>query len=260
MATQDRLKRNLGRIYGHSSSALLDACLGAIAERFERLGVDIPHAATQLLIPQSSEDWADLWGDVFGIARRPDEADGHYSPRIVEETIRQRPQPHALIDIVQQALGITIVIRNMWQSILLMNAFAVPPGRAPQVLNGHLAAGWVPGGVDDDAMYLGFQAPYEEGVFGVWLDIAPEDPFAYTLENVQTLLPQMLLLNELTAGTAHVLNGHLTSPDLGGPTDTAKYLFQVQAEEVPTTVSAVMALIDRHRAAGTEAIFMGFVM
>lgn len=260
MTSADRIKNKLGRIYGRRSSTSLDGMLLAMGQQFDALGIDVSNAISQLNTTTSSEDWADFWGTVYGIARKPSEPDGIYTDRIIEETIRQRPQPHALVSIVKKSLGVTMVVRDLWPMVLRTNGFSVPAGRPPQVLNGHLTSGWVPGSVDDQAVRLGFGSPYLEGAFGVWLAVQPGEPFQYTLENIMALLPDKLFTNQFTPGSLHVLNGHLTSPDLGGPSDTARYLFGVSPQALPATVGQVMALIERHRAAGTQAVFMGFIV
>ncbi len=261
MATIEKLKGNLGRVYGKTSSPFLDALLGTVAEQLRVLGKDIEHATAQLTIPTASEDWLEYWGTVFGPTRSSlHEADTAYSARIIEETVRQRPQPDALVDIVEKTLGVTMVVRDLWPQVMMTNQFVVPAGRPPQVLNGHVAEGWIPGDVEDLAVRLGIAPPYVEGAVGVWMDLQAGESFAYTLENVQTLLPHILFLNELTPGATHVLNGQLTSPDLGGASDTATYTFQVQPDVLPSTIEDVLKVIKKHRAAGTEAIFMGFVV
>lgn len=261
MTSADRIKRKLGRIYGRRSSASLDSMLLAIGQQFDVLGIDVSNAISQLNVTTSSEDWADFWGTVFGIPRKASaEPDGTYTDRIIEETIRQRPQPQALTSIVKKSLGVTMLVRDLWPMVLKTNQFVVPAGRPPQVLNGHLAPGWTPGAVDDQAVRLAFGAPYLEGAFGVWLDVQPGEPFQYTIENIIALLPDKLLTNQFAPGSLHTLNGHLTTPDLGGPSDTARYLFGVSPQALPATVDQVMTLIERHRAAGTQAVFMGFIV
>lgn len=260
MTSAERIKGKLGQIYGQLSSDDLDALVGAIGKPFDALGLDVSNATAQLTVTRSSEDWADFWGTVFDVVRRAStEVDSIYTDRIIEETIRQRPQPHALTSIVRKTLGIAITIRDLWPMVLQTNHFSMREGRPLQVLNGHLTPGWVEGSVGDEAVRLGFGAPYIQCAFGVWLDIPPGEPFQYTLENIIALLPSKLLTNQFAPGSLHVLNGHLTSPDLGGESDTARYLFGTSPQALPPTVGEVMALIDRNRAAGTQAVFMGFI-
>ncbi len=262
MASLDRIKRHLGRVYGRTSSTLLDAAVDSTAHQFDSLGRDIDSGVAQLLAGSASADWLDFWGTVFGVGRNanPTELDEPYAARIIEEIVRQRSQGDALVDIVLKTLGITIIIRDLWPLVLGLNQFTVPAGRPPQSINGHLTAGWIDGTVDDVAVRLGFAPPYEEGAFGVWLAIDPGDPFEYTLQNVIDLLPHVLQTNDLVVGAEHELNGHITSPDLGGLGDTAKYLFGVEPDVPHASIAEVLAVIERHRASGTEAVFMGFVL
>lgn len=240
-------------------SELLDAILGSVADRLRVLSTDITAGIGQLHVLKAAEDWLDLWGTVFGIPRKSvEERDEEYGVRLIEETIRQRPQPQALTEIVFNTTDIVVQLRDLWPLVLQSDGFTVPTGRPPQVCDGHLTDGWVSGAWHDTAVKSGLAYPYLEGLFGVWLAIDPAVPFVYTLENIVTSLP-LVLLSDQFVSTLHVSDGQLTSPDLGGPGDTARQSFGVDPVGLPTSVQQVMALIDRHRAAGTEAVFMGFL-
>lgn len=243
-----------------SQTELLNAVLGAVAERLQILGADIDAGIAQLNVLSAAEEWLDLWGGVYGIQRKSDhELDATYGPRIIAETVRQRPQPQSLIDIVLQTTGVEIVVRDLWPHILHSDGFTVPASRPLQICDGHLTPGWTAGESDDLVVRSGLVYPYLEGVFGVWMRIAPEVPFAYTLENIVAARPLVLLCDQFDDGTVHVSDGQLITPDFGGPGDTARHSFAVSNVGVPASVLEVMALIDRHRAAGTEAVFLGFI-
>lgn len=242
-----------------TSSKLLQAILGAAANRLEVLGGDIDAAVGQLNILKSAEEWLDLWGTVYGIPRRSDqELDDAYGARIIEETLRQRPQPQALTEIVFRTLGIQMVVKDLWTFVLQSDGFAVPAGRPAQVCDGHLTPGWIAGSVNDQVVRCGIVSPYLEGMIGFWLNVAPEVPFIYTLENVIQSQPLVLLSDQLDVGTLHVSDGQLTTPDFGGPGDTARHSFAVATTGVPASVGEVLSLLNRHRAAGTEIVFLGF--
>lgn len=241
------------------SSDLLKAILGAAANRLEWLGVDIGAAVSQLNILQAAEEWLEVWGAVFGFPRRSaDEADAIYGHRIIESTLRQRPQPQALVDVVAKTLGVQMTLRDLWPFVLLSDQWSVPSDRPAQVCDGHLSPVWVPGGVNDLVARSGLAAPYLEGMVGIWLNLTPDVPFAHTLENVIQALPLVLLSDQFTVGTLHVSDGQLTTPDFGGQNDTARHSFGVSTDGVPSSVTEVLAVLNRHRAAGTEIIFLGF--
>lgn len=240
-------------------SELTQAVMGAVAERLQVLGTDVDAGVSQLHVLKASEEWLDLWGTVFGISRKTGELDDGYGPRLIEETIRQRPQPQALTDIVLKTTGVTVILRDLWPFVLHSDGFKVPAGRPAQVADGHLAAGWVAGAWDDLAVRSGLVYPYLEGCFGVWLALDEAVPFQYTLDNIVASLPLVLLADQFNAGSPHVSDGQLTTPDFGGPADTARHSFGVDPVGLPSSVTEVMSLITRHRAAGTEAVFMGFL-
>lgn len=240
-----------------NANVLLRAIKGAWADRLAVLGADMQAAIDQLHILRAADEYLDLWGAVFGWPRLTGESDRTYGPRIINNTIRQRPQPRALEDIVWRETGVVVRIRNLWPMVLMSDQWRVADRRPAQVSDGHRHVTWQPGTVEDVAVRSAFAYPYLEGVFGVWMEIPPEAPFAYTLDNVVTFRPLVLLSDQLTPTTQHVSDGHLTTPGFGGPEDTARHSFAVLGSGTPSSVARIMALIGRHQAAGTEAVFMG---
>lgn len=229
------------------------ALKSAMADRLRAAARDMSAAIAQLHILKAADEFLDQWGVVFGWPRRSGEPDTAYGPRIISSTIRQRPQPRALEAIVQSEAGVRIQVMNLWPLVLHSDIWSTPASRPPNVSDGHLAPGWIPGVPDDHATRSAFGEPYLPGAFGFWVDVEEETPFIYTLENVLLHRP-LVLLSDQEPPTDHVSDGHLD----GGI--EAKVSFAVAAPlGIPGSVANVLAIMDRHRAAGTEPVFMGIV-
>lgn len=87
-----------------------------------RLGAEtIVNALRQLILPQSAGEWADLFGDIFGIPRLVDEPDEHYTVRIVDETLRHRSNPAAILRNIKRLTGLDLEIREPWKEVAYWN-------------------------------------------------------------------------------------------------------------------------------------------
>ena len=86
----------------------------------------------EMYMNTADEDWLDFWGrDIYGLPRFADENDGDYSQRITNELTRPTQNNVALAQIVKQALGADIVIRDAvpYVSELPVDQQADAPGR-----------------------------------------------------------------------------------------------------------------------------------
>lgn len=236
-----------------AANPVLRGLKGALADRLAVAARDVAAAIAQLHILRAADEFLDQWGVVFGWPRLIGETDQAYGPRIIVSTIRQRPQPRALEDIVWREVGVRIRVRNLWPMVLHSDIWTVPASRPPNVSDGHLLDDWIPGGPDDIATRSAFGAPYLPTAFGVWVDVAEETAFIYTLENVITHRP-LVLLSDQEPPTEHVSDGHLDDGI------QVRHSFAVATPSgIPGSVVNVLRVIDRHRAAGTEAVFMGLL-
>lgn len=246
----DRLRKRLGRVYGQRQDTLLKALLGTFAWALDNTQEQTGHAAPQIRLDTASRTWLDQHGSLYNVPRRAaTEQDTAYAARIIVETIRQRPQRDALEAIVKDAFGITVQIADLWPSVLQSDQYAVPAGYPPQVSDGHLATG--PGTELGPVGLGGVTDPYLPGVFGVWVYLSFEDPYSLTLEQTLALFPSFLLSDKTETGSLHVSDGQLVTP----PAD-ARVSFAPLPVLLPVSDADVMALLDRHRAAGTKAVIM----
>jgi hypothetical protein len=255
-----KLKRNMPRVYTRVSGTLVDTWQTAVASALQQMLDDGDAAIGQLSISTAQGPWLNQWGTLFNVPRRsPAEMDEAYAARIIYQTIQQRTQPPALEAIVQQGLGITVTVKDLWPYVLIGDQWTTPIGRPLQLGDGQLTAGVF---TDQDEAVRGFApapAPYLPGNFGVWIYAAPVEPFSYTVENVRTLLPLVLFGDDVTPGDLNLGDGHLTTPQVGGPNDTARHGFAPQNFDLQSTADEVLDLINQHRAAGTQAVLMAIL-
>lgn len=105
-----------------SPTAILLSALGQEL----RLGAEtIVAALRQLLLPHSTDEWADLFGDIFGIPRLPSELDEHYTARIINETLRHRSNPAAILRNIKRLTGRDLEIREPWKEVAYLDQSAL---------------------------------------------------------------------------------------------------------------------------------------
>lgn len=91
-----------------------------------RLGAEtIVAALRQLLLPHSTGEWADLFGGIFGIPRLPSEPDEHYTARIIDETLRHRSNPAAILRNIKRLTGRDLEIREPWKEVAYLDQSAL---------------------------------------------------------------------------------------------------------------------------------------
>lgn len=69
----------------------------------------------QLVVTQADGEWADLWGRHYLVPRVTGEADGTYTRRIIQETLRPKVNQIALEQILSEVLGSTVTVREPWK-------------------------------------------------------------------------------------------------------------------------------------------------
>lgn len=157
------------------------------------------------------------------------------------------------------AFGIVIDLEDLYPYVLQSDQWMTPDGYPPQLCDAHLLAGFG-GAAPDKAARCDAYPPYAPGMFGAWMTVDGDDPYAYTLEQLTDSFPLFLIADEQLTGVEpylHVSDGHLTSPELsGGPTDTARKSFGPLSVNLPVTEADVLNIMSRHRAAGTHGVMM----
>jgi hypothetical protein len=245
----------LGPRYAAGETGLLAAFLGAAGAKLDECRADGDAAVAQLSVLTASAFWLDEWGGLYAVPRSAGESDDAYAQRIIRETIRQRPQPMALEQIVAGAFPVAaFYVRDLWFFALLTDQYATLPGRPLQVTDGQLRPDFFLFG--PNSATVTFSAVLSPGSFGIWIAELTSQLLTYTLAQVAALLP-LELLTDQTGSSTQVLDGQLTTPDFGGPGDTASHTLNLPRATFPVAIADILALIDQHRAAGTKAVLMG---
>jgi len=260
MTSAERIRTNLGRVYGRASTPLLNAVLGAWGTGIDRGHLDGGYAIAELDFQTVGGRWLTQWGDHFAVPRGVDaETDHQYATKIIAETVRQRPQIHALEQLLQHAFDLNIALADLYPYVLHYDQWTTPPGHPPQLCDAHLLPGFN-GPLPDQAVRCDALPPYVPGAFGVWMTVEADDPYLFTLDQIIAFFPLVLITDQHLTGMppyTQVCDGHLTSVDLsGGPADTARKMFGRPSIELPVTEADVLALLTRHRSAGTKAVIM----
>lgn len=98
--------------------------LDALGVQVETAGEDLLDALEQMWPLQSDEEWADYWGQHFGVWRRDDETDAVYTQRIFTEIVRPRSNRFALESWLSEELGTKISIFEPWTRVLHASGYA----------------------------------------------------------------------------------------------------------------------------------------
>lgn len=83
---------------------------------------DIERALAQLILPGATMEWADLFGNIFGIERFAVEADADYTARIIAETLRTRSNPAAMLRNLRRLTGLDLSIREPWREVFILGS------------------------------------------------------------------------------------------------------------------------------------------
>lgn len=88
----------------------------------------IDSALAQLNLPQSTEEWADLFGQIFGVPRKTGEEDGVYTARIIEEVKRARSNPFSISANIRRVTGYDVEVREPWKELFLLSESPMDEG------------------------------------------------------------------------------------------------------------------------------------
>ena len=105
----------------HAYTSILWTLLGGGGMGYEDARAAVPAALRQLILPQATHEWADLFGQIFGIPRDPGETDPVYTARIIWEVQRKRSNPFAISANIQYRTGHDIRVREPWQEIFVLS-------------------------------------------------------------------------------------------------------------------------------------------
>lgn len=102
-------------------TAPLAALLAAFGCALGQGREDIAKALAQLILPDSTAEWADWFGVIFGIPRDVAEADADYTARIIEEVQRARSSPAAILRNIKRLTGHDLTLREPWRELHVLS-------------------------------------------------------------------------------------------------------------------------------------------
>lgn len=105
----------------HAYTSLLWCLLGGTGMPYGDARSAVTSALRQLILPQSRNEWADLFGAIFGIPRDMGESDAAYTQRIIWEVQRRRSNPFAISANIDYRTGYSVSVREPWQEIFMLS-------------------------------------------------------------------------------------------------------------------------------------------
>lgn len=104
---------------------LLWSLYSGYAREVRDAGEQVGQVLRQMVIPQAEDEWLDLWGALYGVARLDGEADPDYAPRIPEEAFRIRVNALAIEKAIKDATGKDVRIEEPWGSMFRLDESAL---------------------------------------------------------------------------------------------------------------------------------------
>lgn len=105
----------------------LDAYANPLWAHMDALGTEIGAARdmiapmlSEVILPQSDGEWADLFGAIFGISRLDGEIDAGYTARIIAETLRARSSPTGILANIARLTGEDLTVREPWRELFTL--------------------------------------------------------------------------------------------------------------------------------------------
>lgn len=90
---------------------------GAYDQQLKTAEADAGNAIAQIVIPDASDYWLDVWGGLYGVPRAQSEEDPSLAARIPAEAFRLRVNPLAIELAIRDLTGKDVRIEEPWQSV-----------------------------------------------------------------------------------------------------------------------------------------------
>lgn len=81
----------------------------------------VGQALRQMVIPQASGEWLDVWAGLYGVPRLPGEGDASLRIRIPSEAFRRRVNAHGIELAIREETGFDVEIREPWKDIFTLD-------------------------------------------------------------------------------------------------------------------------------------------
>ena len=114
---QDESNGDWLRIY----TSLLWAWAEPVGRWLDTAKADIPKALRELVVPQSTGQWSDLWASYFGLGRGPGETDEHLNFRTAYDWRRPKSNPLAIELNIKTLLGANVTVREPWMEMFTLS-------------------------------------------------------------------------------------------------------------------------------------------
>lgn len=102
-------------------TSLLWALYSGYAGELRDAKYQIGQALRQMVIPQAEGEWLDVWGTLYGDARRQDESDADYAPRIPQEAFRLRVNALGIEKAILDGTGFDVRINEPWKDVFRLD-------------------------------------------------------------------------------------------------------------------------------------------
>ncbi|NCA71714.1 MAG: hypothetical protein EOM91_16865 [Sphingobacteriia bacterium] len=79
----------------------------------------------QIVLPHAEGEWADLFGQIFGVPRRVGESDADYTRHIIDEVGRARSSPSAILANIRRMTGAALALREPWKELFALSESAL---------------------------------------------------------------------------------------------------------------------------------------
>lgn len=78
---------------------------------------DVRQALLQMFLTTAEGEWLDLWGTLYGVARKPSETDVQFRERLPREAFRIRCNAHGIEQAILDETGFDVRIHEPWQDV-----------------------------------------------------------------------------------------------------------------------------------------------
>lgn len=124
--TGNQANSNGDRIDGYTS--LLWAIMSGYGGEVRAAQLQIAQALRQMVIPQAEGEWLDVWGTLYGVARKQVELDAAYQMQFSREVFRQRTNARAIEIAIKDETGWDVRIEEPWREMFRLDESSLSGG------------------------------------------------------------------------------------------------------------------------------------
>lgn len=106
-------------------TAPLAVLLAAVGRALAAGRAAVPMALAQMILPDATAEWADLFGEVLGIPRPTAMTDADYTAHLIAEVTRLRSNPVAIMRNLRRLTGRDYAVREPWKEVAYLSVSAL---------------------------------------------------------------------------------------------------------------------------------------